>query len=295
MIFGHHLDFQNEPVLREEYSGYPAASADCTSKIIPVVESDHIDNFPLKTDWVELSGQLARYYSLTPYEKSNGCFPWALEIQCVLTLTWDAVGQKIIYKKGKNYTPERLRFWIYHTFFPIVLELERIYRILHVGAVEVEGKPILFSAPSFGGKSTLTDYFLQCGHRLLSDDSLGIDKRGDDYYAIPSYPFHRPYRELETLGCFTKNFFTEVKPLHAIFCLEKVDAGVAVEISEVKGIEKFKAFHYSSFIDFHFMKQDRFLFFTEMAKHISVYTVKVPQDIERLNEVYATIMDQCIP
>jgi len=193
-------------------------------------------------------------------------------------------------RKGEHYTPERLQFWIFHTFFPIVLELEHTYRILHVGAVEVEGKPVLFSAFSFGGKSTLTDYFIKKGHTMLSDDSVAIDKQGDVYYVIASYPFHRPYREVETLGDPVTNFATERKPLHAVYLLEKGDADASVEISEVKGIEKFKAFHYSSFIDFSYMKQERFDFFTEMAKHIPVYKIIVPWDLKRLNEVYEKIV-----
>ena len=144
-----------------------------------------------------------------------------------------------------------------------MLELRGIYHILHVGSVEIEGKPVLFSAPSFGGKSTMTDYFIQKGHTMLSDDSLGIDKRGDKYYAIASYPVHRPYRELETLGYPVENFATEPKPLHAVYLLEKSEPDVEVEIIEIKGIEKFKAFHYSTFIDFDFMKKERFDSFSE--------------------------------
>ena len=125
---------------------------------------------------------------------------------------------------------------------------------------------------------------------MLSDDSLAIDKRGDTYYAIASYPFHRPYRELETLGYSVENFATEPKPLHAVYLLEKSESDATVEISEVKGIEKFKAFHYSAFINFSFMKQERFEFFTEMAKHVPVYKVIVPWNKERLPEVYRAIV-----
>jgi hypothetical protein len=125
---------------------------------------------------------------------------------------------------------------------------------------------------------------------MLSDDSVAIDKRGEIYYAIASYPFHRPYRELETLGYPVKNFSTEPKPLHAVYLLEKCDPDEKVEIVELKGIEKFKAFHYSSFIDFDFMKKERFDFFTQMSKYIPVYKVTVPWDLDRLGEVYDKIV-----
>ncbi|MCO4846159.1 MAG: hypothetical protein KC427_09090 [Sulfurovum sp.] len=298
MIFGHRFDFQSEPVLQEESSSFPSDSSNYPdNKAIQVIESPKsslVDDFPLKTAWVEMSGQEARYHSLLPFEDAGEDFTWALEIKDVVTLMWDALDKKIIYTKGKNYTPKRLQFWVFHTFFPIVLELEHIYRILHVGSVEIEGKPVLFSAFSFGGKSTMTDYFIKKGHTMLSDDSMAIDKRGEVYYAIASYPFHRPYREPETLGYAVENFATEPKPLHAVYLLEKSEPDAPVEIHEIKGIEKFKAFHYSSFIDFSFMKQERFAFFTEMAKHVPVYKVNVPWDLDRLDEVYKAIVVKTI-
>jgi len=253
------------------------------------------DTFSFVGTWIPISSGKMRYLSTALFEKENTKLSWALEIKDVVTLIWDAKERKILYIKGNNYTPEQLRYWIFHTFFPIVLELERTYRILHVGSVEIEGKPVLFSAFSFGGKSTLTDYFIKKGHTMLSDDSMAIDKRGDTYYAISSYPFHRPYRELETLGYPVENFATEPKPLHAVYLLEKSDPDVLVEIHELKGIEKFKAFHYSAFINFDFMKKERFEFFTEMSKHIPVYKVRVPWDIERLDEVYDAIIQNVKP
>lgn len=295
MVFGHRFDFQSEPVLQKEFLSFPSDpsqySENPTIQVVVSSKPSRLDDFPLKTDWFDMSGQKARYHSIHAYEETDREFNWALEIKDVVTLIWDAVDKKIIYSKGEYYTPERLRFWIYHTFFPLVLELERKYHILHVGAVEIKGKPVLFSAFSFGGKSTLTDYFIQKGHTMLSDDSMAIDKRGDTYYAIAAYPFHRPYREPETLGYPVKNFATEPKPLYAVYVLEKDEPTAEVKIVELKGIEKFKAFHYSTFIDFSFMKQERFDFFTQMAKHIPVYQVSIPWDLKRLEEVYKAIID----
>ncbi len=251
-----------------------------------------IENLELtkKSNLISMSGQEVHYISARDFNSADRGFSWGAEIVNVLTLAWNAKEKKIYYRKGKQYAPERLRFWVLHTFLPLVLELERTYRILHVGSVEVEGKPILFSAFSFGGKSTLTDYFLKQGHTLLSDDSLGIEKREDGYYAIPSYPFHRPFRQLETLGYYTENFSTTSKPVHAVYRLEKAAPDADVSISELKGIEKFKAFHYSAFVDFDFMKQERFVFFTQMAKAVPVYQVQIPWDKARLPEVYEQIV-----
>jgi len=286
IIFNYNLIFKDESQFWEN-----RARNDLETIFISEADSfSFSDNFPLTGTWIPISSGQIRYHSSTFFDKADMKFSWALEIKDVVTLIWDAKARNILYIKGNSYTPEQLRYWIFHTFFPIVLELERTYRILHVGSVEIEGKPILFSAFSFGGKSTLTDYFIKQGHPLLSDDSLGIDKRNDGYYTIPSYPFHRPYRELETLGDPVEKFATEPKPLHAVYLLEKSKPDAKVEIHELKGIEKFKAFHYSAFINFDFMKKERFEFFTEMAKYVPVYQINIPWDLQRLSEVYDAIV-----
>ncbi len=292
MIFGHHFNFQDEPSLQIEYSATSSAIYSKTNKTIQVIESfeyTHMDTFLFTTDWFFLSGQEGRYHSISSFEKINEGLSWSLEIKDVLILIWDASAKNIIYIKGKNYRPERLRFWIYHTFFPLVLELKRKYHILHASSVEIEGKPVVFSASSYGGKSTLANYFIRQGHTMLSDDAIAIDKHDNTYFTIASYPFNRHYRELEVLGKPVINFATESKPLYAVYLLEKSEPNAEIEIEEIKGIEKFKAFYYSSFIDFDFMKQRRFDFFTEMAKNIPAYKVKVPWDIQRLEEVYKAI------
>ncbi len=286
IIFGHNFLFLDELMFQNTVSENELE----TIWIVEHLDSRLEQRFKLKTTWFSAGGQEVRYLSHVPFYQADKDFSWSFEIKDVVILIWDAESRKIIYIKGKNYTPERLRFWIFHTFFPIVLELERTYRILHVGSVEIEGRPVLFSAFSFGGKSTLTDYFIQQGHTMLSDDSLGIEKKGEEYYAIASYPFHRPYRELEVLGYPVKNFSTGPKPIHAVYLLEKSEPDAIIEIIEVKGIEKFKAFHFSSFINFDFMKQEWFEFFTEMAKHVPVYKVNVPWNLERLDEVYEAIV-----
>lgn len=286
MIYQYHFDFKDEKtlqtLLRKHIRG-----------VIPVMEDTLLEIeqlFSFRSEWVPLSGQEGRYASSLPFSKDNCDVSWALEIKDVLTLMWSKESETIFYTKGTGYTPERLRFWIYHTFAPMMFVLRGIYDILHVGSVEIEGRPVLFSAPSFGGKSTMTDYFIQQGHVMLSDDAVGIERADEKYWAVASYPYHRPYREAETLGERVKYFSEQTKPVHAVYVLEKSDPYASVEISEIKGIEKFKAFHYSSFIKFDFMKQQHFDFFMQMSRNIPVYKVIIPWDMNRLDEVYQMIV-----
>ena len=256
------------------------------------VQNDDIlaSTFTLQSPWVEMTGRRVRYYGTMPFEEMNPlCHTWGLEIEEVVTLIWRSSTERIEYIKGKDYSDTLLQFWIFHTFFPLVLTLQRKYTILHVGAVVLHQKALLFSAFSYGGKSTLIDYFLKKGHAILCDDTVAIhQKKG--YTAIASYPFYRPYREPETLGYPIENFVQKPIPLHAMYCLEKTVKDAEVSICELYGAEKFKALHQSSFVQFDFLKKENFVRIAEMAKVISVYKIQIPWDEKRLEEVYQAIV-----
>lgn len=295
MIFGHHFQFLDEVELQNNYVNYfTNRHFEAEYKTIEVVcqkDEEKLDLFSFMSPWFVLSNQNARYRSLQPLVKLDSTSSWGLEIENVMMLIWDVKEKKILYIPFINYTPQRLEFWIFHTFFPIVLEVEKIYHILHVGSVLIEDKAVFFSAFSFGGKSTLTNYFIQKGHTMLSDDSVAIAHNQDySYEVIASYPFHRPYREVETLGIFNKNFSLTPHPLACFYLLEKSDPHAKIEITHLHGIEKFKAFYYSNFINFSFLKKERFDFFTEMSQSVSMYKIKIPWDLERLDEVYEAII-----
>jgi len=286
ILFNHNIIFIDEPILHDEIKDNTLSTIEIKEiTALPfTVEDKH------NIEWIEVSLQQITYYRWESEEDTENSFSWALEVKNRFTLVWNAKKRMIGYLKEENFTAKSLQFWVYHTFLPLIFELEKTYRILHVGAVEIAGMPVAFSAFSFGGKSTLTDYFIQQGHTMLSDDGLAIEKRDTAYYAIASYPFHRPFREPGNLGYPVKNFSTEPKPLHAIYLLEKSESHAEINITELHGIEKFKAFHNSAFVFFDFTKQDRFLFFSEMSNYIPVYKVTVPWDLTRLHEVYTAIV-----
>ncbi len=134
IVFNHNIFFKNEKQLQENIK------KDSLNTVWVLEKSDStlLNTFSLKTIWALMSGQQVRYLSRKLFNEVNRDISWAFEIKDIVTLVWNAKKREIIYTKGENYTPELLRFWIFHTFFPVVLELERTYRILHVGAVEIE-------------------------------------------------------------------------------------------------------------------------------------------------------------
>lgn len=286
LIYGYHINFVDEPALQ-----CSLVSPHTEAKTLIVEATPRLPKFAITTEDLPHSLQEVCYSFHFPLAQSKGkAVEWMMQVKNVLSLVWFPDRRIIGYKKDDGYTPQRLRFWVYHTFLPLLFQIECIYQILHVGSVEVAGKPILFSAPSFGGKSTMTDYFIRHGHPMLSDDTLGIEQRDDDYYAIASYPFHRPYREPETLGAPVKIFSTEVKPIRAVYILNMVETAEEIKVSEIIGIEKFKSLYFSSFMAFPHLQEDRFKFSAQIAKKIPVYQITYPQDLSKLPEVYAAII-----
>lgn len=244
----------------------------------------------VRSEYKPLSGRQVMYCAEKAYaDCQQGC-SWGVDIQDVMYVIWQCGDHTIEYFPQKSFSAELLQFWFLHTILPMVLTLEKRYDILHVGAVEVNGEPIIFSAESFGGKSTLTDFFIQQGHTMLSDDTLGVYRDDQQYMAVPSYPYHRPFREAECLGHKITNVTKGPKPLKAVYLLERAESDAAVAIEEVSGIEKFTAFHFSSFINFDFFKAYRFKTVSEMATKIPVFRVTVPWDKMRLQEVHCAIV-----
>jgi len=244
----------------------------------------------VRSEYMPMSGREARYCAEKPYALCHDGCAWGVDVKDVVSFMWRLGDHTIHYVPHALLTPELLQFWVLHTILPMVFTLEKRYEILHVGAVEVDGEAILFSAESFGGKSTMTDYFLKQGHTLLSDDTLGLYKEGGYYMAVASYPFHRPYREVESLGQKIEQVPRTPKPVKALFLLEKGVSDSIVSIKEIQGIEKYKAFHFSTFINFDFFTMHRFQAASDMAKAISVYKINVPWDLSRLDECYHRII-----
>lgn len=212
------------------------------------------------------------------------------QIEDVMTFFVRLNTNKIYYKFHKYGNEELLKYWLYHTFLPILFTLENKYYFIHAGAVEIKGNPILFIANSFGGKSTLTDYFIKKNHTMISDDKVATFIKEELIYAVPSYPYHRPYRKVEDLGIFIENFSKENKPISKIYNLIKSDEKEEIFINEIKGIKKFTALRYATDIDLQVNKKSRFEILSKIANSIKVYDISIPWDLDRLEEVYQAII-----
>lgn len=283
MVYNFHLLFSHSP--REDFEESKSSGTllieedegiDCASFPVTLIYQNNQDrNVTLATD---------REFTL-PSEDQR----WIFTVENIVSFAWETQGGKISYRLLEQSSEDIFRFWLYHLVLPIYLSIAKIYKFLHAGAVEIDGKPILFMAPSYGGKSTLTDYFIQRGHPLITDDKMATFEKDGVYYAVPSHPYHRPFRVVEVLGHLCANVAKEAKPIRAIYMLEKSEPDALCTIRRLKGIEKFSRLHEGGEMNFSFFTRDYVTYLAGLANHVDVFSVTIPHDLERLEEVYQTI------
>jgi len=252
------------------------------------IKQAHIDNFLYKTSYFELSNSYARYLS-NHKNFTNSCF--ALEIKDILILSWDSTCKTITYKPLKYFRHYLLRFWILHTFLPIVLEHTTNYHFLHASGTIINNKAILFIANSNGGKSTISHYFTNQLHPYLGDDAIAISYQNNQYMAIPSHPFCRHYRKYQSLGDKVKIFASKPYPIKALYILKPLSANQAISIKPLYGIKKVQALYDSSFIKFDTLKQKHLKTISSLANHTQISELFIPWDLDQLPNVYKHIIN----
>ena len=220
---------------------------------------------------------------------SQSTQPWLYEIEGVGSFFWRGGAERIYYDFGKTPDTALLSFWFIHLLLPLYFALEEKYELFHGGAVRIGKRSVMFCAPSMGGKSTLTDYFVQKGHTLISDDKIPLWIEKSRFMLTGSHPYHRPYRKFEELGYRVAHFMTETAPLDVMYILEKGDPESRVTIDEIRGFEKFNAMLPHYLYGFAFLKRKRMNYLSKLLSHVRVFRVTRPWDLHRQNEVYDTI------
>lgn len=88
-----------------------------------------------------------------------------------------------------------LRHLLLDQVLPLVLGLEGSL-VLHASGVHVDGLGVVaFAGPAGAGKSSLAAAMGLAGHRIVSDDSLLVRRRGDRPVVVPGYPGARLWRD----------------------------------------------------------------------------------------------------
>ena len=214
---------------------------------------------------------------------------WSYHVRDVARFCWFG-GERTIYCEfDAEGNDESLTFWFVHQMLPFYLTMEGMYDFIHAAAVEVAGRPIFFIAPSMGGKSTLTDCFIKKGHLLVSDDKVPTFVQDGKFMAVPSHAYHRPSRTFEEFGSESERTGTSIKPIHAIYILDRSEGDAPTDIEEIKGFEKFDVLTGSHLYSFPRFKPGRLKYLGKMLNEIRVFRVKRPWDMSRLDETCQAI------
>jgi hypothetical protein len=128
---------------------------------------------------------------------------------------------------------------------------------LHAGAIEVNGKSVIFAGPSGVGKSTLTAGFHRRGHPFLADDVCAVILHNDAQSVIPGFPRLKLWADVLKKLDTDKNVLKSVRwsvrlekyflpvenirqqpvPVHSVFVLETTNTD-RMEITVLKGGQK---------------------------------------------------------
>ena len=236
-------------------------------------------------------GREVYLYSDREFNGSHRGQPWCYEVKDVVRFYWVGGEPMIFFELDEKGNVNLMCFWFIHLLLPLYFTLEERYNFLHAGAVDVDDKPVLFIAPSMGGKSTMTDYFIRQGHSLVSDDKVATFLQDGKYMAVGSHPHHRPYRKFEELGYHVNNFTEDFKPIHAFYVLKQTKIDAEFMIEEIRGFEKFNTLLPNNLYMFSYLNLKRLKYLSQMLNSIRFFCVRLPWDMERLGEVYREICE----
>ena len=124
---------------------------------------------------------------------------------------------------------------------------------------------------------------------MLADDKVAVFLREGRFYAAPSYPFHRPFRQLETLGYPVKNFASRSGPIRACYALHRGAPDAPVVVEEIGGVRKFELLMPNYLFDFPLLQEQRLRWLGGLAEESPVFRVSRPWDLERMPEVYEAV------
>lgn len=218
---------------------------------------------------------------------------WGLEVEKTIIFRWQSGMPEIHFSPLDRYTEQRLFFWFMHIVMPFYLSLEENAQILHGSGVEVTGGAIVFIAPTHGGKSTLARSFYDQGYRWIADDKIAIYLRNGEYFAAPSLPFSRPFRENETLGEPIDRFVDKSVPLKAIFRLEKANKASDLSVKSLTGVDRYKSLLPSHVFGFPSEAVARFQWLARLADHVPVFELARPWGLNRLGKVCEVVEETC--
>lgn len=248
--------------------------------------------FKYETPVAEMHGRTTQLFTNLPFSSSRTLKEryWKINIEGLFSFVWGNASENMFIEYEDELDLTKFSFWLLHTIIPIYLMLKQSSLFLHASAVEVDRKAFLFIAPSYGGKSTLADFFIRQGHFLLSDDKVRLERKDEDYVVHPSYPYRRPYREFETLGKHTEYFSSQPVISGTIYFLNYTEPEDDCSIELIQGLKKFEILQSAYLYEPVSMSKIEMEYLMHLVTNSMVYQVNIPKELTRLDEVYDMII-----
>ena len=195
-----------------------------------------------------------------------------------------------------------VEYWLLRQIVPIARLIWGDAEILHAGAVRIDGEAAAFLAPSGTGKSTLVGHFVERGHNLITDDHLVMQRHngrhGEPTWVLPTIPYYRNFRAIETLGRYTTRYDTAACRLRVIYVLKPAGVDAPVAISALPNAEAALEMLYQAPYNLlnrmmpktYPLFQRRFEFISNLPLNVHVRRLEVPRSLHRLPEVEAHII-----
>jgi len=97
-------------------------------------------------------------------------------------------GQTITIQRGAQYDEEMTRMCITNLAMGIILHQRNVFT-LHASAAEIDGAAVVFLGDKGAGKSTMVTALSRRGHKVITDDVLGVltDADEDRVRVVPGY------------------------------------------------------------------------------------------------------------
>lgn len=240
-------------------------------------------------------------------------------------LVWHDLFEFVVSRNGRNIACRQLKNGRAEAFQTYLLGqvlsfamLRQGIEPLHATAVAIEDVAVAFVGDCGLGKSSLGASFLQAGHRLLTDDLLVLERRGDHYLAYPGPTRIKLFPEValavlghvggDPMNPTTSKFVipleegqmaTEPLPLAGIYVLRAPPATARKSTVSIRPLAPRRAFldlvenTFNSVIVDAPRLQRHFELFAQVASSVPVASLTYSRDLEVLPEVRDHVLRRC--
>lgn len=164
-------------------SELPACSSEGEARQIRIDASERPDQLPPVSDWLHQWGDGDE----TSLRLARTEFGYVLRFSGLADFMLDFAEQSIRIRALPSVDDNTLEHLLVDQVLPRFLAHEGEL-LVHASALTIDGRTALFLGESGWGKSTLAALLHRAGHQLHSDDCVQLQRQGNRYFALPTYP-----------------------------------------------------------------------------------------------------------